>query len=82
MLWSGVVRLTVLLKSKGENITARELLDIGVRRIESELSDQPEVLANMLGVTGNVYKSLGLYDNAQVLLLKAFSINDSLSFGS
>jgi serine/threonine-protein kinase len=75
---AGIFQVSDPEQSKGENITARELLDIGVRRIESELSDQPEVLANMLGVTGNVYKSLGLYDNAQVLLLKAFSINDSL----
>ena len=75
---AGIFQVSDPEQSKGDNITARELLDIGVRRIESELSDQPEVLANMLGVTGNVYKSLGLYDNAQVLLLKAFSINDSL----
>jgi serine/threonine-protein kinase len=64
--------------SRGETITARELLDNGVKRIQSELSDQPEVLANMLGVTGNVYKSLGLYKNALVLLQKAYSINDSV----
>ncbi len=65
-------------QSKGESITARELLDNGVKRIETELSDQPEVLANMLGVTGNVYKSLGLYKNALLLLQKALVLNDSL----
>ncbi len=65
-------------QSKGETITARELLDNGVKRIENELSDQPEVLANMLGVTGNVYKSLGLYNNALLLLQKSYFINDSL----
>lgn len=75
---AGIFQVSDPEQSKGETITARELLDIGVKRIESELSDQPEVLANMLGVTGNVYKSLGLYDNALILLQKAYSINDSL----
>lgn len=64
--------------SNGETITARELLDNGVRRIENELSSQPEVLANMLGVTGNVYKSLGLFDKAKTLLEKSYELNDSL----
>jgi eukaryotic-like serine/threonine-protein kinase len=64
--------------SKGETITARELLDNGVKRIENELSDQPLVLANMLGVTGNVYKSLGLYSTAENLLKKSYHLNDSL----
>lgn len=53
-------------------------MDNGVRRIESELSSQPEVLAKMLGVTGNVYKSLGLFDKAKSLLDKSYSLNDSL----
>ena len=74
----GIFQVSDPEQSKGESITARELLDNGVKRIESELSGQPEVQANMLGVTGNVYKSLGLYDNAQSLLKKAYSINDSL----
>lgn len=75
---AGIFQVSDPEQSKGESITARELLDVGVRRIESELSDQPEVLANMLGVTGNVYKSLGLYENAIVLLQRAYLINDSL----
>lgn len=75
---TGIFQLSDPEYSKGESITARELLDNGVKRIENELSDQPEVLANMLGVTGNVYKSLGLYPNALILLQRAYSINDSL----
>jgi eukaryotic-like serine/threonine-protein kinase len=75
---AGIFQVSDPEQSKGESITARELLDIGVKRIESELSDQPEVLANMLGVMGNVYKSLGLYENALILLQRAYSINDSL----
>ena len=75
---AGIFQVSDPEQSKGESITARELLDNGVKRIESELANQPEVLANMLGVTGNVYKSLGLYSNAQSLLQRAYVINDSL----
>ncbi len=75
---AGIFQVSDPEQSLGESITARELLDNGVKRLESELRDQPEVLANMLGVTGNVYKSLGLYDKAQTLLQKAYVINDSL----
>ena len=64
--------------SKGETITARELLDNGVKKIQSELSGQTKVLADMLGVTGNVYKSLGLYKKALVLLNRSYLLNDSL----
>ena len=64
--------------SRGETITARELLDNGVKKIQNELSGQPQVLANMLGVTGNVYKSLGLYKTALTLLNKAYILDDSL----
>ena len=68
-------------QSRGKTITARELLDNGVKRIGIELWGQPEVLANMLGVTGNVYKNLGLYKNALALLSRSYTINDSL-FGN
>jgi len=75
---SGIFKVADPENSNGETITVRELLDNGVRRIESELSSQPEVLANMFGVTGNVYKSLGLFDKAKTLLDKSYLLNDSL----
>ncbi len=78
---TGLFKVSDPEQSRGETITARELLDNGVKRIDNELSGQPEILANMLDVTGNVYKSLGLYKNALPLLQRSYSINDSL-FGS
>jgi eukaryotic-like serine/threonine-protein kinase len=75
---AGIFKVSDPEQSRGETITARELLDNGVKRIGTELSDQPEVLANMFGVTGNVYKSLGLYKDAKILLQKGYSLNDSL----
>ncbi len=78
---SGIFKVSDPEQSRGETITARELLDNGVKKIERELSDQPEVLANMLGVTGNVYESLGLYENALSLLSRSYELSDSI-FGS
>jgi serine/threonine-protein kinase len=61
-------------RSKGETITAKELLNRGAVRIEGELAGQPEVQATMMNVMGNVYRSLGLYDEATPLLEKALEI--------
>lgn len=55
-------------QSGGEEITARELLDAGARRMEQGLADQPEVQARMYRVIGNVYHALGPSDRALELL--------------
>jgi serine/threonine-protein kinase len=55
-------------QSKGETVTARELLDQGAIRIEQELAGQPAVRAEMMRVIGDVYHSLGLYAGAKPLL--------------
>lgn len=60
-------------QSKGETITANELLERGATRIKSELADQPEVQATMMNVMGTVYLSLGLYDRAEPLLEESLS---------
>ncbi len=79
---AGIFKVSDPEQSKGETITARELLDAGVKRIESELAGQPQVLANMLDVTGNVYKNLGLYKKAYPQLQRSYKLNDSLSGNS
>jgi len=65
-------------ESKGRTITAREILERGAVRVESELQDQPETRATMLDVIGNVYYSLGLYEEARPLIEKSLAIRDSL----
>ena len=55
----------------GKDISARELLDRGVVKIESELNSQTDVQAELLDTVGQVYTSLGLYDKAETLLTKA-----------
>ena len=48
----------------GNTITAREILDKGAERIDSELVDQPEIQATLMDTMGTVYTSLGLYPQA------------------
>ena len=55
-------------RSRGNQVTARELLDIGARRIRLGLSEQPETRATLLGTIGRVYGSMGLYENSVELL--------------
>lgn len=73
---SGLFEVSDPSQSKGETITARELLDKGAQRIKEELTDQPEVQAAMMGVVGSVYRSLGLYDAAQEQLLNVLFIKE------
>lgn len=68
-------------ESKGSTITAREILDSGADRIESELKAQPEIQATMFDVIGSVYYSLGLFEDAQPLFNRSLYLRDSL-FGN
>lgn len=46
------------------SITAREMLDKGFEKVRTDLSDQPAVQAQMLGIIGKVYQNLGFYDQS------------------
>ncbi|MDX1419471.1 MAG: serine/threonine-protein kinase [Rubricoccaceae bacterium] len=64
-------------ESGGRTRTAQEILNLGAARIESELSGQPEVQAELLGVVGRVYRSMGLYDEALPFLNQALALRRS-----
>jgi len=51
-------------EARGNTVTARELLDRGAVRIENELDDQPLIQARLMSTMGDVYSSLGLYEDA------------------
>lgn len=65
--------------NRGEEITARELLDAGALRIEQELTNQPEVQAHLYHVMGRVYSQLRLNDTAEELLQKALNHHQALN---
>ena len=58
----------------GATPDARSLLDTLAARISDELSDQPDVQAEMLTVIGRTYERLGLLDRALPLLERALDI--------
>ena len=51
-------------ENPGNAMTAREVLDRGAARIETELGDRPLTRARMQQTMGTVYQSLGLYEIA------------------
>jgi hypothetical protein len=55
-------------------VTARELLDRGAARVDSELAGQPEIRARLLHTVGTVYQGLGLYESARAALEKALQL--------
>ena len=62
-------------KAQGRDVTVlRELLEDAARRVESELSDQPEVAAAIHNTIGNTYRSLALYDEAELHLRSALTL--------
>ena len=52
-------------RSKGEKVTARQILDLGRQRLDSELKDQPQTRAALLHTIGSVYAALDLNDVAE-----------------
>ncbi len=71
---SGLFRAATPDAERGKTITARDVLDIGAGRIDRELTAQPEVRAAMLNSIGDSYVALGLYPQAQPLLMEAYSL--------
>ena len=58
-------------ESRGNSLTARELLERGSAEIDSGLRDQPRVQARLQATIGRVYNGLGMYKEAQPLLERA-----------
>jgi serine/threonine protein kinase len=67
--------------TKGNTITAREILDRGAKKVEEELAGQTPIQARLMETMGTVYRSLGLYPQAQSMLEKTLKLKRSL-YGS
>jgi len=61
-------------ESRGNTVTAREILDKSSREIEAGLATDPKLTARLMYTMGKVYISLGLYSHAQALLERAIEI--------
>jgi non-specific serine/threonine protein kinase/serine/threonine-protein kinase len=61
-------------ESRGNTITAREVLDKASQKIDTGLAQDPELQAQLTQVMGSVYQTLGLYRQAESLLDRAVDI--------
>lgn len=74
--------------AQGDTITVRQALDVGTRRVNTELADDPVLRGRMLRVIGRVYNEIGLYDRAVAILSDAATAHvaaspvDSLALAS
>ena len=64
-------------EERGNQITAREILDKASGNIQTGLQQDPEMQAQMMMVMGKVYDNLGLYPQADSLLRRATDIRRS-----
>jgi eukaryotic-like serine/threonine-protein kinase len=61
-------------ENRGNQVTARELLDSGAQRLHAGLQDQPATKAALLATVGMVYDSLGQYQDALPLLSESLQL--------
>jgi serine/threonine protein kinase/Flp pilus assembly protein TadD len=64
----GLFRVSAPGEARGNAITAREILDSGAAKIQTDLANQPLVQARLMNTIGDVYSELGLYSEAGGLL--------------
>jgi serine/threonine protein kinase/Tfp pilus assembly protein PilF len=69
-------------ENRGNQVTARELLDSGAKRLQAGLQNQPETKAALLSTVGAVYDSLGQYREAMPLLDEALQLQAQTGKGS
>ena len=63
-------------KSRGREVTARELLDRGAEQIRGELDETPVLRARLLHTIAGVYQRLGLYNEARPLAMEALALRE------
>jgi len=60
--------------NRGNRVTARELLDSSTKRLREAFKDQPSTKAALLATVGEVYDSLGQYQDAVPILRESLAL--------
>jgi eukaryotic-like serine/threonine-protein kinase len=68
-------------RSQGRELSAKDILDRGAERLDSELVENPELRAHLASTMGIVYQSLGLLDEAGAQLELALDLRRALPGG-
>ena len=61
-------------QTRGETITAREVMDEGARTVRDELSKEPVMQTRLMSTIAEVYLSLGLFNEARALIEEALEL--------
>jgi len=69
----GLFKVSDPSESRGNTVTARELLDRGTAQL-SELAGQPQIQVRLTSTIGSVYTALGMYSSARPLLERSMNI--------
>jgi tetratricopeptide (TPR) repeat protein len=72
----GLFKVSDPSEARGNTVTAREILTAGAKQIDRELEDEPLVRSRLINTMGEVYASLGLYNDALPLLEKGLAIRE------
>jgi serine/threonine-protein kinase len=70
----GILEAATPDRAHGQQVTARELLDQGAKRVDRELAGDAELQGTMLDTIGHAYSMLGSYDEAEPLLERAYAL--------
>ena len=62
----------------GDEVPVTDLLSQGVERAETELADEPDLLAEVLGELAQIYSNLSLYEPAETLLRRALELQQGI----
>ena len=71
---TGMFKVSDPMEARGNTVTAREILDKSAKEIDTSLSNDPELQAEMMATMGATYTGLGLLPQAQSLLERAIKI--------
>ncbi len=65
-------------RALGPELTAVELVDHGVERIDEELADDPETRVELKGYLATIYSKLGKFDQSETLLREVLATQRAL----
>jgi eukaryotic-like serine/threonine-protein kinase len=71
---TGIFKVSDPSNAHGNTVTARELLDTASSKIGAGLRNDPILQASMMHIMGDVYDSLGLFQQADMLVSRAWDM--------
>jgi tetratricopeptide (TPR) repeat protein len=60
--------------ARGTSITAKQLLDRGLSKVNSSFEDRPLIQARLMATLGKVYRNLGHFEEAEPMLRQALAL--------